>query len=72
MTIKPIVDCKSPERIAPREASRITGLTPKQLGRMADDGRLNATRPGGTQRRYLRAQIEALVAPAPHSTVETS
>lgn len=52
------------ERITPREAARITGLTPAGLAKMADQKRLTAVRPGGTHRRYLRSEIEALVDPS--------
>ncbi|WP_344031894.1 helix-turn-helix domain-containing protein [Leucobacter iarius] len=52
------------ERITPAEAARISGLTPGGLAKMADSGRLNATRPGGNHRRYLRGEIQALNAPA--------
>ena len=50
--------------VTPREASQITGLTPAGLAKMADQERLTAVRPGGTHRRYVRAEVEALVAPS--------
>lgn len=63
MTNNPIPVYRALERIAPGEAARITGLTPKQLGRMADRGLIECARPGGTQRRYVRGEIEALMEP---------
>ncbi|WP_143469870.1 MerR family transcriptional regulator [Leucobacter sp. OAMSW11] len=51
------------ELIRPAEAARISGLTPGGLAAMADRGKLTAPRPGGTHRRYVRAEIEALAAP---------
>lgn len=49
--------------ISPAEAARISGLTPSGLARMADRGDLTASKPGGTHRRYLRSEIEALAKP---------
>lgn len=66
MPNKPLLATKAVERITPGEASRITGLSPKQLGRMADRGQIESARPSGTQRRYVRAEIEALMAPEQH------
>lgn len=63
MPNKPNTDDVAFERITPAEASRITGLSQKQLGRMADKGVIECARPSGTHRRYLRAELEALVAP---------
>lgn len=47
--------------VAPGEASKIAGLAPATLAKMADRGQLSSSRPGGTHRRYLRSEIEALV-----------
>lgn len=51
------------ERITPADASRITGLTTGHLARMADQGKLTCARPGGTHRRYLLSEVEALAKP---------
>lgn len=54
----------APPPIAPGSASAICGLSPQHLARMADRGQLTALKPGGTHRRYVRSEIEALVEPA--------
>jgi len=59
---------KSPEAdqeyITPAEATKIAFLSPKQLTRLADDGRIRFIRPG-KHRRYLRADVAALTKNAP-------
>lgn len=37
------------------------GVTTKTVSRLADAGEIRAIRPGGTQRRYRRDDVEALV-----------
>ena len=49
--------------ITPREAARIAYLSVKSLSRLADEGKIRTIRPG-KHRRYLRADIEALVGDA--------
>lgn len=49
-----------PDYITPGEAARIAYLTPKTLSRLADEGKITSIRPG-RHRRYLRADIEALI-----------
>lgn len=58
------------EVITPAEASRITGLSAAWLARMADRGDLTASRPGGTHRRYVRAEVERLAAPVEPSEAD--
>lgn len=53
------------EYITPAEAARIAFLSTKQISRFADAGRIRHIRPG-KHRRYLRADVEALVAPTRH------
>ncbi len=50
-----------PEFITPREAARIAFLTPRSLSRLADEGKIEARRPG-KHRRYRRSDVEALAA----------
>ena len=50
--------------LTPGEASRATGLSVRQLARLADDGRLRAIQPGH-HRRYLAADIAAVIAREP-------
>lgn len=50
--------------LTPGEAAAKTGLSTTWLAVLADQGKLTASRPAGTHRRYLRSEIEALVAPA--------
>ena len=49
--------------LTPGEASAICGLTADHLARMANAGKLTATKPGGSHRRYVRPEIEALAEP---------
>lgn len=49
--------------LTPSEASRLSGVTPLTLSRMADRGELTISRPSGTHRRYNRSEIEALAKP---------
>lgn len=51
------------EWLTPSRASVISGLTPDHLARMANAGKLTASKPGGSHRRYVRAEIEALAEP---------
>lgn len=53
----------TPMSIRPAEAALIAGLTTMQLARMADRGQITCSRPSGTHRRYVRAEIEALAQP---------
>lgn len=46
--------------ITPSEASRIAYLSIKQLSRLADEGKIRYIRPG-SHRRYLKADIDALL-----------
>lgn len=50
------------EWIKPGEAARIAAISVQQIARLADEGRIQFIRPG-SHRRYLRADIEALIAP---------
>ncbi|WP_417561856.1 helix-turn-helix domain-containing protein [Microbacterium sp.] len=50
--------------LSPAEAAHATGLSVRQLSRLADEGTLRAIRPG-THRRYLAADIAALIAAEP-------
>lgn len=50
--------------LSPFAASRATGLSVRQLARLADAGRLRSIRPG-THRRYLEADVAALIAREP-------
>jgi excisionase family DNA binding protein len=52
------------EYVTPAEAERIAFLSAKQISRLADAGRIAFIRPG-KHRRYLRADVMALVAPRP-------
>lgn len=54
-------DQDASDYLTPMEASRATGLSVRQLSRLADEGRLNAIRPGA-HRRYLAASVEGLLA----------
>jgi len=56
-------DGSTNDLIRPAEASRISGLTPDGLAKMADRGQISCSRPGGTHRRYFRSEIEALAQP---------
>ena len=60
MTNSPEADTKA-EYITPQEASQIAFLSVKSLSRLADEGKIRTIRPGN-HRRYLRADVEALVA----------
>lgn len=60
MTNSPETDTPAGEYITPAEAQSIAFLSVKQLSRLADEGKLRVIRPG-KHRRYLRADIEALV-----------
>ncbi len=51
------------EYLTPQRAKILCGLSTDQLARMADAGKLTVSKPGGTHRRYLRAEIEALAKP---------
>ncbi|WP_460003983.1 helix-turn-helix domain-containing protein [Microbacterium xylanilyticum] len=53
------------EWLTPAEAASALGLTPKSVSRLADKGSIRAIRPGGTQRRYAAADIEAIIAREP-------
>ncbi len=50
--------------LSPVEASRATGLSVRQLARLADAGRIGSIRPG-THRRYRTEDIAAIVAGEP-------
>lgn len=63
MTIRNNRTNGDPEPITPAAASKITGLTPTQLARLGDRGVLTVSRPSGTHRRYVRAEVEALAQP---------
>lgn len=63
MTKRHKPDDRDPQKITPAEAARITGLSPAGLARMADRGDLTVSKPGGTHRRYVRSEIEALAEP---------
>ena len=60
LTNSPLPDVSAGDYITPAEAQSIAFLSTKQLSRLADDGRIRVIRPG-KHRRYLRADIEALV-----------
>jgi excisionase family DNA binding protein len=47
--------------MTPDEAARATGLSVRQLSRLADAGRLRTIRPG-THRRYLTQDVAAIIA----------
>ncbi|MBL5972446.1 MAG: DNA-binding protein [Candidatus Leucobacter sulfamidivorax] len=49
--------------LTPAEASALSGLTTAHLARMAERGDLTVSKPGGTHRRYVRSEIEALAEP---------
>lgn len=51
--------------ITPAEAATALGVTTKTVSRLADRGEVRAIRPGGTQRRYASADIEAILAREP-------
>ena len=51
------------DTVRPAEAAAITGLHRYTLARMADRGQLTVSKPGGTERRYLRSEVEALAKP---------
>lgn len=53
----------APTLIQPRVASQLSGLSPQHLARMADRGQLTAVKPGGTHRRYVLDEIEAIASP---------
>jgi hypothetical protein len=53
----------SSDFVSPSEASRLVGMSPRTLARMADQNRITVAHPTGTRhRRYVRAEILALVA----------
>ncbi|GAB2558684.1 MerR family transcriptional regulator [Leucobacter ruminantium] len=58
------------ETLTPGEASAISGLTPTWLARLADRGELTVSKPGGTHRRYVRAEVERLAAPVEPSEAD--
>ena len=51
--------------ITPAEAAGALGVTTKTVSRLADRGDIRAIRPGGTQRRYAAADIEAILSREP-------
>lgn len=51
--------------ITPAEAATALGVTTKTVSRLAERGEVRAIRPGGTQRRYAAADIEAILAREP-------
>lgn len=51
--------------LTPAIASAISGLSTGHLARMASAGKLTVSKPGGTHRRYVRSEIEALAEPLP-------
>lgn len=53
------------EWITPAEAAAALGVTTKTVSRLADRGEVRAIRPGGTQRRYAVADIEAILSREP-------
>lgn len=59
------------EYITPAEATKIAYLSPKQLTRLGDEGRIRFIRPG-KHRRYLRSDIEALLETSPQPEQEAS
>lgn len=56
-------DMAADELISPKQAAAICGITPDHLARMANAGKLTASKPGGSHRRYLRSEVEALAKP---------
>lgn len=58
MTNSPVPDEK-PQFIIPGEASRIAFLSPENLLRLTDEGKIDSIRPG-QHRRYRRTDVEAL------------
>lgn len=62
MTNSPEADLEA-AYVAPQEAARIAFLSVRSLSRLADEGKIRTIRPG-KHRRYLRADVEALVAPS--------
>lgn len=53
------------EWLTPAAAAAALGLTPKSIARLAAKGTIRAIRPGGTQRRYAAADVEAILAREP-------
>ncbi|PQZ60671.1 MULTISPECIES: helix-turn-helix domain-containing protein [unclassified Microbacterium] len=53
------------EWITPAEAAAALGVTTKTVSRLSDSGKVRAIRPGGTQRRYATADIEAILSQGP-------
>ena len=51
--------------ITPAEAASALGISPRTVSRLADKGEIRAIRPGGTQRRYSAADVEAILAREP-------
>ena len=59
MTNSPEKD-EQAEYVTPQQASKIAFLSAKSLSRLADEGKIRSIRPA-SHRRYLRADVEALV-----------
>jgi excisionase family DNA binding protein len=53
------------EWVTPAEAAAALGVTTKTLVRLSARGDIRAIRPGGTQRRYAAADVEAILAREP-------
>lgn len=53
------------EWVTPSVAAAALGVTTKTVSRLADRGEIRAIRPGGTQRRYAAADVEAILAREP-------
>lgn len=51
--------------LTPAEAAAALGVTTKTVSRLADRGEIHTIRPGGTQRRYAAADVEAILAREP-------
>lgn len=51
--------------LTPGEAASLLGITTQHLARLADRGKLRAVRREGGNRRYLAADVEAILAREP-------
>lgn len=59
------IPVRESEWITPAEAASALGVTTKTVARLADRGEIRAIKPGGTQRRYAAADIEAILSREP-------
>lgn len=56
-------DAATEDYLTPGQAAALCGLSAYHLARMANAGKLTAAKPGGSHRRYLRSEVEALAKP---------